>query len=100
MTVDPVGEHNGHFDDGHTLPPEAMGHLDLEAVTVGADLAQVDGQERAAAKTFVAAGRVGKRHAGDDSDVRSSAFAEHQSAERPVDDAEAGEGTRDEYHVG
>src|SRR6266545_7480747 len=61
-----VGENDRYFHDPHSLPPKLVRHLDLKAVAVGADVLEIDGLQRAAAKTFVAAGRVGERHAGDE----------------------------------
>jgi hypothetical protein len=41
-----------------SLPPQPVGHFHLKAVSVRADLIKIDGLQRAAAETFVAAGRV------------------------------------------
>ena len=73
------GEDDGDFDDVESLPPDFVRHFDLEAVAVGADLVEVDGFEGAPAKTFVAAGRVGEGHAGDDAHVVGRGLAQHQA---------------------
>ena len=55
----------GTSTTAEALPPQSVGHLDLKAVAGRADGIQVDGLEGAPAVAFVAAGRIGERHAGD-----------------------------------
>src|SRR5690349_17485958 len=99
MSLEPVGKNDWHLNDFHSLTPQLVRHLNLEAVAVGADCIQIDGLERAAPKAFVAASRISKRHAGNDFDVFGGALTQHQTAERPVNDADAIEVSRPEYQV-
>src|ERR1022692_5017031 len=91
MSLRAFGENDRHFNDFESLPPKFVGQLDLKAIAVGADFIQVEGLERAAAKTFVAAGRVAEWHAGDERHIFAGEPAQHQPAERPVDDADRSE---------
>ena len=75
MPFDPLGKDDGDFDDFKPGSPEAVGHFDLKAVTVGADVIQLDGFQGATAKAFVAPGGVGKGHAGDNMDINAGAAA-------------------------
>src|SRR5205814_5293932 len=80
--------------------PKLVRHLDLETVAVGPDVVQINGLKRASAETFVTAGRIAERHAGDDLHVFGGAFAEHQSLERPVHDTNAITVTRAKDKIG
>src|SRR5690348_11450905 len=61
-----------------------MRHFNLEAVTVGLDLIQLDCFQGPSPETFVSPGRIGKRHPGNDLNIFRRAFAQDQSAQRPV----------------
>src|ERR1039458_8313519 len=100
MAFDALGENDRHLDDFESLPPKPVRHFNLNAVTFRENGIEIDGLKRATAKTFVAAGRVAKRHSGDNPDVNFRAPAQYQPLERPVDDAHAAGITRAEHKVG
>src|SRR5437868_15001328 len=87
MSLETIREDDGDFDDLHSLAPQPMGHLDLETVAIRAHFIQPDGFERPLPKTFVTAGRICERHAGDDLYILGGALAQHEAAQRPVDHA-------------
>src|SRR5207248_4819509 len=95
-----IRKNDRHFDDLHALTPQLVRHLDLKTVAIGVDLIEMDGFQSAAAEAFVAAGWVGERHAGNYLDILGRAFAQHQPAERPIDDANAIQITRAKDEVG
>src|SRR5262245_51116579 len=76
-----------------------MRHFDLETVSVGAYLIQADGLEGAASETFVTARGIGKGHSGDDLHIFGGAFAEHQSAQGPIDNPNAVQITGAQHQV-
>ena len=77
-----------------------MGQFNLKTVAVGADVLKIDGPERGSPKTLVAAGGIAEGHAGDDPHIFGGALAQHQSVQRPVDDANAIAVTRAQDQVG
>ena len=77
-----------------------MRQFNLKAVADRANVVEVEGLERASAETFVAAGRVGERHAGDKRNIFAGAAAQHQPAQRPVDDADAAGVARAKDEIG
>src|SRR5207237_9784977 len=79
-----VRKNDGHFNNSAAAPPNFVRHLHLKAVAVGANAIQVDLGQRRSAKTFVTAGWIGDRHAGDDLNVLRRAHAEHEPLERPI----------------
>src|SRR5882672_8907928 len=60
-----IVEDDRHLADAETARPQAIGHLDLEGVAVGAHALRSDRGERLAAPALEPAGRVAHRHAGD-----------------------------------
>lgn len=98
--LEAVGEDDGDFGDAKALTPEFVGHFDLEAVAIGPDGIEVEALERGPAKAFVAASRIADGHAGDEADVFARAHAEHETAQGPVDDADAVFVARAEDEVG
>src|SRR5580765_6584667 len=56
--LEAVGEDDRDFNDAQALAPDFVGHLDLEAVAVGADVFEIERLEGLSAETFEAAGRV------------------------------------------
>src|SRR5262245_43482188 len=87
MTLEAVGKNDWDLDDSQALSPKFMGHFDLETVSVGAYLIQIDGLESGAAETFVVVGGIGKGASGDNLHIFRGAFAEHQPAQGPIDNA-------------
>lgn len=75
MPFRPFREDDWNFFNSKTLPPEFVGQLNLEAVTVGADLVQVQSLKRTSAKAFVATGGIGDGHPGDFLHINRCAFA-------------------------
>src|ERR1041385_395584 len=100
MTLKTVSEDNGNLNHLQALTPKPMGHLNLKAVTVRADLLEFDGFQRPSTETFVTTGRIGKWHSGDDLDIFSGALAQHQPTQRPVDHANSIEIPRAEHQIG
>src|SRR6185503_152367 len=54
--LETVGENDRHFRHPHSLPPDFVGHFNLETVAVGMDAVQVNGLQGATAKAFESAG--------------------------------------------
>ena len=44
--LEAVGEDDGNFADAQALPPEFVGHLNLEAVAIGMYVRKVNGLQR------------------------------------------------------
>src|SRR5262249_15411585 len=86
-TLKAVGEYDRYLDDLHAFSPEPVRHFDLEAIAVGIDLLKIDSSQRVLSETFIPASRIRVRHPGNDLDVLGCSLAQHQPAQRPVDDA-------------
>jgi hypothetical protein len=100
LSAKALGKNDGHFHDLHTLAPDFVGHLNLETVAVRTDSVEINGLKRAAAETFEPPGRIAEGHAGNEPDIFGGAHAEHEAAQRPVDDADAVDVTGAENKVG
>src|SRR5207247_5005121 len=95
-----LDENNRYFHDPHASSPEHVGQFNLKTVAVGADVLKIDGLERGSPKTLVSAGGIAEGHAGDDPHIFGGALAQHQSVQRPVDDANASAITRAKHQSG
>lgn len=96
---DSIRENDRHLDDTKALAPGVIGGLDLEGIAIRGERAAKDGGKGRAAETFVARGRIHHGQARQQADVKASAVAEEESAQRPIEDAHAALVTRTDDKV-
>src|SRR5205823_5095610 len=99
VPLETIRKNDRHLHYFHALTPEFVRHLNLETVAVGPDLIEIDRLQRPAAEALVPARWIGETHAGDDLDVFGGAFAQHQPAQRPVNNPNPIEITGTQHEV-
>lgn len=100
MAFHTLGEDDGDLNDFVPVAPKPVGHFNLEAIAIRADIIQFDGLQGAAAEAFVTARGVGKGQSRDNVDVNPGAAAEHQPFQRPVHHTHTTGVTRAKHEVG
>lgn len=89
MALEPISKNDRDFHYFHPLTPQAMRHFDLETISVRAHLLQMNCLQGSSPETFISARRIGERHSRNDLHVFRRALAQHQPAQRPVNNPNA-----------
>src|SRR5437764_14929064 len=99
VALETIGKNDRHLQYFHALTPEFVRHLDLETVAIGPDLIEIDRLQRPAPETLISARWIGERHPGHDLHIFGRALAQHQTAQRPINNADAIEVTGTQHEV-